>query len=264
MLLFVLLVVQDGGSQAQGELVAKAPGHSGGQEGVRRPGALAPGITHAKGVERVGGPHRHLQAEDVVVELLEATPVPAETESDILTALLTANSGAGVTLDDGNALFHTTHGNVAGSGGAITTTTLSAARLAMRSQDVALVPQPCDPPRPRPPGPPAPLIGGVARDAFADQMVDRGLRIESKNLLQPGVDHRCHALYGQRCLRDVGCKDHLPPRGRSERSLLRVDIERAVKGQDIGVGSAIAVALMAVSLVPIVIYLTRVFRRGER
>src|SRR5215213_3739784 len=36
------------------------------------------------------------------------------------------------------------------------------------------------------------------------------------------------------------------------------------EGQDIGVGSAIAVALMAVSLVPIVIYLTRVFRRSER
>jgi multiple sugar transport system permease protein len=36
------------------------------------------------------------------------------------------------------------------------------------------------------------------------------------------------------------------------------------EGQDIGVGSAIAVALMVVSLVPIVIYLTRVFRQGER
>jgi ABC-type sugar transport system permease subunit len=36
------------------------------------------------------------------------------------------------------------------------------------------------------------------------------------------------------------------------------------EGQDIGVGSAIAVALMAVSLIPIVIYLTRVFRRGDR
>jgi HK97 family phage prohead protease len=58
----------------------------------------------------------------------------AETEADVLTALLTANSGAGVTLDDGNPLFHSTHGNVAGSGGAITTTTLSAARLAMRQQ----------------------------------------------------------------------------------------------------------------------------------
>lgn len=58
----------------------------------------------------------------------------AETEADVLTALLTANSSAGVTLDDGNPLFHSTHGNVAGSGGAISTTTLSAARLAMRGQ----------------------------------------------------------------------------------------------------------------------------------
>ena len=40
----------------------------------------------------------------------------AETEADLLTALLTANSGAGVTLDDGDPLFDTTHGNVAGSG----------------------------------------------------------------------------------------------------------------------------------------------------
>jgi hypothetical protein len=58
----------------------------------------------------------------------------AETEADVLTALLTANSGAGVTLDDGVALFHANHGNVAGSGGAISTTTLSAARVAMRAQ----------------------------------------------------------------------------------------------------------------------------------
>src|SRR5207249_5943753 len=58
----------------------------------------------------------------------------AETEADVLTALLTANSGAGATLDDGNALFHSTHANVAGSGGAINVTTLAAARLAMRSQ----------------------------------------------------------------------------------------------------------------------------------
>jgi hypothetical protein len=58
----------------------------------------------------------------------------AETEMDVLVALLTANSGTGPTLDDGNALFHTSHGNVAGSGGTISTTTLSAARLAMRGQ----------------------------------------------------------------------------------------------------------------------------------
>jgi hypothetical protein len=58
----------------------------------------------------------------------------AETEASVLTTLLTQASGAGPTLDDGVALFNSAHGNLAGSGGAISTTTLSAARLAMRSQ----------------------------------------------------------------------------------------------------------------------------------
>lgn len=48
--------------------------------------------------------------------------------------LLTANSGTGPTMADGNPLFHATHGNVAGSGGAISVTTLAAARQAMRTQ----------------------------------------------------------------------------------------------------------------------------------
>lgn len=58
----------------------------------------------------------------------------AETEADVLTALLTANSGAGVTLDDGLALFHTSHGNLAGSGTVIDVAALAAARQAMRGQ----------------------------------------------------------------------------------------------------------------------------------
>lgn len=58
----------------------------------------------------------------------------AETEADVLTALLTANSGDGVTLDDGQPLFDTTHENIAGSGTAIDVAALAAARLAMRSQ----------------------------------------------------------------------------------------------------------------------------------
>jgi hypothetical protein len=58
----------------------------------------------------------------------------AETEADVLTALLTANAGAGVTLDDTKALFHTDHGNLAASGTVIDVAALSAARLAMRSQ----------------------------------------------------------------------------------------------------------------------------------
>lgn len=38
------------------------------------------------------------------------------------------------TTDDGVALFHASHGNLAASGGAISLTTLGAARLAMRTQ----------------------------------------------------------------------------------------------------------------------------------
>lgn len=58
----------------------------------------------------------------------------SETEANNLVQLLTANSGVGPTLTDGNALFHSSHGNLAASGGAINTSTLSAARLAMRGQ----------------------------------------------------------------------------------------------------------------------------------
>ncbi|WP_288959537.1 prohead protease/major capsid protein fusion protein [uncultured Sulfitobacter sp.] len=58
----------------------------------------------------------------------------AETETTQLLALLTANSGAGVTMEDGKALFHADHGNLATTGAALGETTLSAARLAMRTQ----------------------------------------------------------------------------------------------------------------------------------
>lgn len=58
----------------------------------------------------------------------------AETENNELAALLTANSGNGVTLDDGKSLFHADHGNKAGTGTAITVPALAAARLAMRAQ----------------------------------------------------------------------------------------------------------------------------------
>jgi hypothetical protein len=58
----------------------------------------------------------------------------AETEARILVDLLEANSGNGPTMDDTKALFHADHGNKAGSGAAISDTTLSAARLAVRTQ----------------------------------------------------------------------------------------------------------------------------------
>nr|WP_232816468.1 Mu-like prophage major head subunit gpT family protein [Paracoccus zhejiangensis] len=58
----------------------------------------------------------------------------AETEARILVTLLEANSGNGATLSDKKALFHVDHGNKAASGAAISDTTLSAARLALRTQ----------------------------------------------------------------------------------------------------------------------------------
>ncbi len=56
----------------------------------------------------------------------------AETEADELVALLLANSGNGASMDDGNPLYTTSRGNKAGSGGAISITTLGAARKALR------------------------------------------------------------------------------------------------------------------------------------
>lgn len=58
----------------------------------------------------------------------------AEAEASQLLALLTANSGGGVKMGDGVNLFHATHGNLAATGDTITEESLSAARLALRSQ----------------------------------------------------------------------------------------------------------------------------------
>ena len=58
----------------------------------------------------------------------------AETEARILVTLLEAGSGNGPTLSDGKTLFHADHGNKAGTGAAISDATLSAARLALRTQ----------------------------------------------------------------------------------------------------------------------------------
>jgi hypothetical protein len=58
----------------------------------------------------------------------------AQTANNLLVSLLTSNSGLGPTLADGNTLFHANHGNLAGSGAAISATTLTAGKLAMRRQ----------------------------------------------------------------------------------------------------------------------------------
>lgn len=58
----------------------------------------------------------------------------AQTENDAFAALLTANSGNGVNMSDGNPLYHSAHANKAGSGAALDIDPLDAARQAMRQQ----------------------------------------------------------------------------------------------------------------------------------
>ncbi|AXS39699.1 prohead protease/major capsid protein fusion protein [Breoghania sp. L-A4] len=58
----------------------------------------------------------------------------AEFEVQFLVDLLVKAAGLGPTMDDGKAVFHADHGNLAAAGGAIAVDTLSAARLAMRRQ----------------------------------------------------------------------------------------------------------------------------------
>ncbi len=58
----------------------------------------------------------------------------AGTENALFFALLSANSYGGMKLSDGKNLFHADHNNKASAGGAPSVATLSAARLAMRTQ----------------------------------------------------------------------------------------------------------------------------------
>lgn len=58
----------------------------------------------------------------------------AETEARILVTRLEAGSGNGPTMSDGETLLHADHGNKAGTGASISDATLSAARLALRTQ----------------------------------------------------------------------------------------------------------------------------------
>ncbi|MBK0326297.1 Clp protease ClpP [Rhodobacteraceae bacterium F11138] len=58
----------------------------------------------------------------------------AQTEGKLLAALLAANSGAGPTMDDGKAMFHDDHNNLASSGAAPSISTISSARTAMQRQ----------------------------------------------------------------------------------------------------------------------------------
>ena len=58
----------------------------------------------------------------------------AETEARILVTLLESGTGNGPLMSDGKALFHAQHGNKAATGAVISDATLSAARLALRTQ----------------------------------------------------------------------------------------------------------------------------------
>ncbi len=58
----------------------------------------------------------------------------AETEANLIASLLTEAGGSGPVMDDGVRLFHADHGNLAAPGTALSVTSLSAARLAMRTQ----------------------------------------------------------------------------------------------------------------------------------
>lgn len=58
----------------------------------------------------------------------------AANEANALIGLLTAGEGAGPVMSDGKRLFHADHGNLAATGTGLTTASLTAARLAMRTQ----------------------------------------------------------------------------------------------------------------------------------
>ncbi|OFW15073.1 MAG: hypothetical protein A3H27_12350 [Acidobacteria bacterium RIFCSPLOWO2_02_FULL_59_13] len=58
----------------------------------------------------------------------------AQFEAQFIVDLLTVNNGLGPVMSDTKKLFDAAHGNLAGSGAAISDTTLSVARLALRSQ----------------------------------------------------------------------------------------------------------------------------------
>lgn len=81
---------------------------------------------------------RKLQINDNLGAFLSTTSKfgisAVEFEAKFMVDLLVANAGAGPTMDDGTALFHASHGNLAGSGAVLSVASLSEARLAMRTQ----------------------------------------------------------------------------------------------------------------------------------
>lgn len=58
----------------------------------------------------------------------------AQCEGKAFAGLINANAGAGPTMSDSQPLFHTSHGNIAGTAAALSVTSLNVARTAMRRQ----------------------------------------------------------------------------------------------------------------------------------
>lgn len=88
----------------------------------------------------------------------------AEAEANVFITLLAQNSGAGSTMADTKALFHADHGNLAGSGAAISVTTLSTARKAIRDQKGLDGATPIG-------GTPRYLVVGTAKETEAEQVL---------------------------------------------------------------------------------------------
>ena len=66
--------------------------------------------------------------------------------------------------------------------------------LAVRAEDVALVPQPRRAPRRGASRPPGPLLRRVEGDAFEHEVIDRRLRIEAHDFVPARVDDLGHAV----------------------------------------------------------------------
>ncbi len=106
-------------------------------------------------------------------------------------------------------------------------------RLAMRTQAVALVPEPHRHPRPQPARTARALIGRVLGDALEPQTVEAALDVIARQLLDARIDDGRDAWHGERGLGDVGCQDHAAATAVPDRRVLRICVERPVQLDDI-------------------------------
>ena len=85
--------------------------------------------------------------------------------------------------------------------------------------------------RPDPPAPPAPLLGGGARDRLDGEALDLGPVAVPADAGEPGVDHEPDAGHGNGGLRDVRRQHHPPPLAGAEDPLLPGVVEACVQGR---------------------------------